>query len=234
MKYHLYKGLTDMFNAHLINTMQGCEFKFRLHQPSLMVISGPTQAGKSSLVRKIILRHEELYDSPIDHIVYCYGASQPEFFDKLASECSKLVFKEGLPDDFSEYSNRPTIYILDDLMQECSKNQDVLNAFVRTSHHSNASIIMLTQAFFFKGLRTLTLNCHYICFFRAPREMSAIRTLGMQMSGSKCECLEEAYRDCCSKPHSYVFIDLSQKQDDSLRIRDDIFADNGCKIYIKK
>ena len=214
--------------------MEGCDFQFRLHQPSLMIISGPTQAGKSNLVRKIILRHEDLYDSPIDHIIYCYGAPQPAFFEKLASECPQISFKHGLPDDFGENNNRPTIYILDDLMYEASKSPDVLNAFVRTSHHSNASIIMLTQVFFFKGLRSMTLNCHYICFFKSPREASAIRTLGMQMTGRKCECLEEAYKDCCSKPHSYVFIDLSQKQDDNMRIRDDIFGDDGCKVYLKK
>ena len=64
--------------------------------------------------------------------------------------------------------------------------------------------------------------------------MQVIRTLGMQMTGKKSQFLEDAFKDACSEPHKYLFLDMSQGQNDELRIRNDIFADDGSKVYVKK
>ena len=126
------------------------------------------------------------------------------------------------------------IYVLDDLMLECSKSPDVVNAFVRSSHHKNLSLMVLTQIFFHPGLRPLSLNSHYIVLFKNPREATVVRCLGIQMMGQKSKWLEEAFKDACSQPHRYLFFDLSQQQADDLRIRNDIFCDQGTKVYMRK
>lgn len=64
--------------------------------------------------------------------------------------------------------------------------------------------------------------------------MQVIRTMGVQMTGGKSHWLEESFKDACSEPHKYLFFDLSQGQDDSLRIRNNVFCDDGTKLYVKK
>ena len=214
--------------------MNGRDFNFRLSHPSCIYICGPSKSGKSTLTREILLRHDEVFDSPIHEIIYCYGTPQDKWFAKLGKECPKITFHAGLPDEFGDESCTAKLYVLDDLLQECSKSPNVLNAFIREAHHKNISVILISQVFFYPGLRSLTLNCHYICLFKNPREMQVVRTLGMQMMGKKNTCLEEGFRDACSKPHGYLFIDLSQEQDDDCRIRDNLFGDNGCKVYMMK
>lgn len=214
--------------------MDGRQLKYQLSHPFTLFISGPTKCGKSTLTRDIILRHQELIDTPIDQIVYCYGAPQPQYFAKLAGECPKMKFQNGIPEEFGDESNSPSLYILDDLMYEASKSPSVLNVFIKGAHHNNISVCFLSQCFFYPGLRPLTLNSHYICLFKNPREMQVIRHLGMQMTGRKDACLEDAFRDATSEPHKYLFLDFSQGQDDALRIRNDIFADDGSKIYVRK
>ena len=64
--------------------------------------------------------------------------------------------------------------------------------------------------------------------------MQVIRNLGVQMTGKKSQWLEDSFKDACSEPHKYLFFDLSQGQNDDLRIRNNIFADDGTKVYVKK
>ena len=167
--------------------------------------------------------------------MYCYGAPQPAYFAKLASECPcRITFQKGLPEEYGDEANSPMLYVLDDLMYEASKSPEVLNAFIKGSHHSNISICFLSQCFFYPGLRPLSLNSHYMCLFKNPREMQVIRNLGVQMTGKKSQWLEDSFKDACSEPHKYLFFDLSQGQNDDLRIRNNIFADDGTKVYVKK
>ena len=63
--------------------------------------------------------------------------------------------------------------------------------------------------------------------------MQVIRTLGIQMTGKKSAWLENAFSDACSEPHKYLFFDLTQGQDDGLRVRNNLFCDDGTKIYVK-
>jgi len=215
--------------------MEGLEIDFTLRHPFTCFISGPTKSGKSTLTRQIILRHEEIIDAPIKKIVYCYGVDQPVYFAKLKQECPKLSFHYGIPEDFGDELGTPMLYILDDLMSEGCRSKDVLNAFVRESHHKNISVIFLTQCFFHPGLRPISLNSHYFVIFKNPRETQVIRHLGQQMNcGRKCNVMEEAFRDAVSKPYRYLFIDCTQEMDDRCRLRNDLFGDEGCKIYIKK
>ena len=51
--------------------------------------------------------------------------------------------------------------------------------------------------------------------------------------GKKNSTMDEAYKKCMAKQYGYLFIDLTQSQHDSFRIRDNIFPEN-CIIYVKE
>jgi hypothetical protein len=203
-----------------------------------MVISGMPQSGKSTLTGELLVRRNEIIctpdGSPIHRILYCYTEYQPKFFQFLKHHIPNIQFCKGLPESYHDGTDRPSIVVLDDLMNEASKSDDTLAAFTRTSHHRNVSIIILVQNFFHRNLRGITSCCHYFCIMKNPRDSSALACLGRQMNGGmKNFVMDEAYKDCMKKPYGYLFIDCSQNQNDNYRLRNSIFPEN-CTVYSKK
>ncbi|MBN1968087.1 MAG: hypothetical protein JW870_01850 [Candidatus Delongbacteria bacterium] len=214
--------------------MSAITFDASLRAPFTMVIAGPTQAGKSQLTKQIIQRNAEIIFPRIEKIVYCYGVKQEKLHNELSSTCSNITFNYGLPEEYGNDLLQHYLYVLDDLMFEASKSKDVLNAFVRGSHHKNCSIIFITQNFFYDGLRNLTTNAKYICLFKNPSETQVIKKVGMRMNcGRKWSLMEDAYKYCISSSHGYLFIDCSQQQDDRFRLRNSIFPEN-CTVFVNK
>lgn len=215
--------------------MEGSTFDPTLKTPFTFVCSGPTQAGKSQLTKEIIRRKDEIFDPPIHNIVFCYGVKQPPLHNELKRIAPQIRFHEGLPSEYGDDLRTPYLYVLDDLMHECSKSKDVMNAFVRGSHHRNVSILFLTQNFFHDGLRILTTNSKYICLFKNPSETQVVNKVGQRMNcGRKNEVMEDAFKQCVSVPHGYLFIDCSQNQNENFRLRNNIFPDSNCVVFTKR
>jgi len=214
----------------------GKDFYPHLVAPFTMCISGMTQSGKSTLVKEMLIRRNEIIktsnDTSIDRITYCYTEFQPSLFGVLKSRIPQIQFHLGLPETWHDGSDMPSLLILDDLMHEAGKKGDVGAAFTRTSHHRNVSLIILVQNFFHKNLREITSNCHYIVLMKNPRDSQFVACLGRQMNGGKKnEAMDEAYKECMSKPYGYLFIDLTQSQDDLFRIRNNVFPE-GASVFV--
>jgi hypothetical protein len=200
-----------------------------------MIIAGPTQAGKTHLTKNLIIRRNEIISPPIEKVVYCYAEELPEVFDELSHHVPDIAFHKGLPEDYGDEDRTPHLYILDDLMLEASKCKDVLTTFIRGSHHKNCSVIMLVQNPYHDGLCTLSRNCKYKIFFKNPTDTTSIKIQGQNMNGGyKNKYVEESFKDAVSVPRGYLLIDLSQEQDDNVRLRNNIFPDDECIVYMKK
>jgi hypothetical protein len=209
-----------------------------LKAPFTLCISGATKSGKSTLTGQLLARRNEIIDtgdgSRIDKILYCYTEAQPKFFAQLKETVPTIEFHLGLPEEYADGTGRPSIVVLDDLMTEVSKSDDAAAAFTRTSHHRNISLIILVQNFYFKNLRTITLQCGYLCLMKNPRDSSFLACLGRQMNGGKRNVVMEiAFKECMSKPYGYLFVDLSQEQNDLYRLRDSIFPE-ACTLFVVK
>ena len=192
-------------------------------------------SGKSQLTKCILQRKDEIICPPVNQIIYCYGEYQDELFKELKDTVSGIVFHPGLPTEFGDGLRTPSLYILDDLMEEVVKSKEVHNLFVRASHHQNISVILLIQNFFHKDMRKLTLNAKYVCIFKNPRDTGFICTLGAQMNKRKRNhMMEDAFEQCIVRPHGYLFIDCAQQQDDNYRLRNNIFPDSDCIVFTKK
>ena len=55
-----------------------------------------------------------------------------------------VYFNKGVPTDFENARGRPCLVILDDLLNDVYSTQ-VCDLFTKGSHHSNISVILITQ-----------------------------------------------------------------------------------------
>jgi len=124
---------------------------------------------------------------------------------------------------------------IDDLMYET--NNDITKLVTRGSHHTNTSVIFITQNMFSAGkeTRTITLNAQYLVLFKNVRDKSQIAHLSRQMYPSKSKHMIESYTDATSEPYSYLFVDLKPNTDDKQRLKACIFPDDPQNyVYVPK
>jgi hypothetical protein len=200
----------------------------RLKHPSTIIIAGPTQCGKSTFTTNLINNNVKIFERTFDEIIYCLPNSHN--FGNTFKVPVKVY--EGVPelDIFRDNKNR--ILVLDDLMTQ--QNQDFIDLFTRVSHHNNVTVIYLTQNLFNskRGSRDITLNAHYIVFFKNPRDKNQISYLSRQVFPENQKYLEEAFRDATSVPHGYLLLDLTQETDEAYRLRTNILPSNTpCNIF---
>ena len=204
--------------------------------PITCCISGPTGAGKTEMLKKILINKEALFDKQPDRIVFCYKIMQPAYavFKMLDIP---VEFIEGLPSENVKFDpQKNNILILDDLMAEIRDNSDMAAYFTRRSHHENISIFFLSQNIFMKGkvARDISLNCTNLITFNNPRDKVQIRYLGQQMFPKKTQGFMEIVNDAFSQPHGYLFFDFKQSTPDNMRIQTCIIPGENRIIYTLK
>lgn len=150
----------------------------------------------------------------------------------------KIDYREGLPkiEDYSYDNDEPKLLILDDLMRD-SNNPIIADIFTRGSHHKNLSVMFLTQNLFHqnKYSRDISLNTHYLVFFKNPRDKNQIMHLGKQIFPENVRFVQECYLDATSKPHGFLLIDLKQDTLDEHRFRTCIFpSDRYNYVYVPR
>jgi len=190
---------------------------------------GPSQCGKTSLVFELIKRRNEIINEQLTSIIYIYGVDTLEYH-KMKTEHPEITFLAEFDDSKIP---RNSLVIFDDRMSEIigSENKSVTQFITRTVHHKKCSAILIFQNIFAPKIRTITLNSQYIVFFKTPRDCSSVAYLSKQMYPGKKKFLSKCYEIATKRAHSYLFIDLSQTQVDSLRVRSDIFPVQGSFVF---
>ena len=188
--------------------------------PFSMLVVGASRSGKSVLCKKLVL--SSLFDKPLSNIYICFAHMQPIYEEIKLESRVPVHFIEGLPTDLKTKTN--SLVLIDDLQGTHSK--EVAEWFTRKCHHQNTSVIYLVQNMFAKPPehRTISLNSDYIVVFKSPRDSSQIVNLAKQIAPGQTKFINWAYKEATRLPHSYLLIDLKQKTDDLLRIRDSFFS----------
>lgn len=189
--------------------------------PSTLLVIGPSQSGKSSLVRKII--KQNIYDRKIKTIKWCYSVFQPWFLDE-----PDITFENGIPDD---YKNTDLV-IFDDLIFHLQK--DVAKLFTIDSHHNNVSCILILQNLFPKSkfMRDISLNTHYMILFKNNRDTSQLACLARQAFPSNVRFFMDAYKIATDKKYGYLVCDFHPLTDSLYRLRDSCFPDENNFYYV--
>lgn len=153
----------------------------------------------------------------------------------IIKQDADVSFHSGMP-DFNKFTDgKGYLIVLDDMVSDT--NNEIMELFCRQSHHRNLSVMFLVQNIFFGGskyFRSVSLNAQYIICTKNPRDRRQISTLASQLYPENIKFVKEAFADATDKPFSYLLFDLSQKCDDKLRFRTNIFPDDSPRnvIYI--
>ena len=178
-----------------------------LKSPFTCVVAGPTGCGKTVFVRKL-LESDLIFPRP-RKVIWCYSEWQSAYEEIDAK------FVEGLTEEDCD------LIIIDDLM---------VDLFTKKSHHHNTSVVFVVQNIFEKGLRTISLNAHYLVLFKNPRDTTQVTYLGRQMGNSKA--VTAAYKDATSNPYGYLFVDMKQDTPETIRLRTGLFEQ--MYVYVSK
>ena len=124
------------------------------------------------------------------------------------------------------------IIVLDDLIHESKNSSDVTSMFTRATHYKPCFIIFIMHNLFPSGCeaRTRSLNTYYCCIFKNPRDKSQVEFLAWQILPHNPKALIEVFEATTEKPHSYLFLDLTQECPEQFRFRSNLF-DKPMIIY---
>ena len=201
---------------------------FRLHCDRTMCVVGPSQSGKTSFVLKLLDHRDEIFKCNINRIIWCYGIYQPKLNTLLQSK-GYILHSDII--DVSKIQAYD-IVVLDDLIHESKNSQDVTAMFTRAAHHKPCFIIFIMQNLFPPGkeARTRSLNTHYYVILKNPRDKSQIEFLARQVLPRQSKTLVQIFETATEKPHSYLFLDLTQECPEEYRFRSNLF-DRPMIIY---
>ena len=203
----------------------------RFEHPFTMIVAGPSQSGKSYFLTQLLKFRKRMFNPKIDKVIWFYG-----IYQSLYEKIPNVVFVEGLPENFQDYLSGNTLFIIDDLMQECGHDKRLTMLFTKGSHHLNLSVIFITQNLFYKGsqIRNMSLNSQYLILFKNRRDLSQVMHLGRQLYPRKSKYFQEVYEDTTRKPHSYLLIDLRNETPEDFRLRTQVLPGQIQYIYKPK
>ena len=194
---------------------------FRLHCNKTMCLVGPSHAGKTTFVLKLLEKKDEIFKCPMNRVIWCYGIYQHELHSQL--QARGYTLHDGImpASDIRPYD----IVVLDDLIHESKNSQDVTSMFTRAAHHKPCFIIFITQNLFPPGkeARTRNLNTHYYVLFKNPRDKSQFQVIARQIRAHNSKPLVDIFEAATEKPFSYLLLDLTQECPDAYRFRSNLF-----------
>ena len=203
--------------------------KFRFKSPSTITFAGPTSSGKTFLCAEIIRNRNELFDKPVDRIIYCYNNSLSSHLNDPLVEYHNGIFDIKL---IPSNNRNHVLLILDDLSEHITS--DTAQLFSVFSHHKNISVIFICQNLFLrnKSARDISLNTMYLCLFRQKRDLRQIKCLGSQMFPGNSKAFMMVYNECTSGKYSYLMIDLHPEHSHRVILRTGILPSDLEIIYL--
>lgn len=214
---------------------EGEEYDPRFRVPGNMQIVGPSLSGKTTWLYKLLkdashyFRTSDGKPCHFQKMLYCHGTDHPplvEPFTKLG-----VTFHQGLPplplSDTFTLKDRPGLLVLDDLMQETAKSEDMLHVLTRDTHHLNLFAITLNQNLYPGGKHQATQNrnYHYTVLFKNPADTRYVKALGNRWTGDAAGFFQ-VYQKATEKPYGYLVVDHHPQTPEAIRFRTHLLLDD--------
>ena len=195
----------------------------KLQKPFRLLVGGGSGSGKSCFVQRLV--EEKHYENDFDNIIYVY----PEYLEECPMEFRTDVNVQtlaGLPNKTTLATTESnTLIILDDVMMESAKSDDIVRLFTVIARKKNISLILIAQNIYQTGkhFRTIRLNSTGIVMFKFYAGVDVnyriLRDLGLQDRVTR-RLLDNIY----STRYQYIYLDLHpNRQFDISTARGNIF-----------
>jgi hypothetical protein len=208
-------------------------FKFR--HPTTIIIVGPTQAGKTEYVIKLLANKNSLFTPIPEKIYWAYGQKNDKQMKKIQDVVPDIEFIEGCPNTDHFDPNINNLLILDDLMDEMGKSQECTNLFTRGSHHKNITVIAIKHNLFDNGRfsKTQSLSGRYYGLFNSPRDSNQIAHFGRQIFPQHKNFLPAVLSMITENdPYAICLIDLHPQTPESFRVSTGHFPDQIPRLFV--
>ena len=208
---------------------------FQFKHPSMMMIVGPTQSGKTYFVEQLLKSNSIKYPSrKAKCIQWFYNQWQP-LYDRLQSTLRNgITFTQGLPevsDNLEDINdNVQNLWVLDDLMDEAVQSPIISQLFIR-GRHRNLSVILLLQNMFAKGKfnTNISRNAQYMVLFRSPSDRKQMDMVAERIFTKDRPNFMRAYTKETEKPFGYIILDNHPRTTSDKQVVADVFGD--CYAY---
>ena len=220
-----------------------CVHKFEA--PSGILLSGPSQSGKTHLASSIIRNRRHLFSSVPREIIFVYSCWQSNYDELQSALGDAITFRSDIPsreqlqDLFNQHDEDfHRLLILDDqfcLFKKGPLGEYLIELASVLIHHLNISTIYITQSLYHGPIqREIGLNCQYLIIFRNPRSRQQIRLLATQIFGAgEASYFMEAYKKAVEHTrHGYLLLDLHQKTDQKMRLKSRILPSEDLIVYL--
>ena len=207
--------MTRVIEGHIVRDI-------RLQKPFRIIVAGGSGCGKTEFVKKLV--NKNFFETKFNNIVYIY----PDYLPEIPAEFNKRVqYHAGLPkQQYFAALPRNTLVIIDDMMTETSKSEEIVKLFSVTARKRDISLILMTQNLYHSGkhFRNIRLNASGFVLFKffAAVDVNTrfLRDLGLSKV-IKRPMLEEIY----SERYKYIFIDTHpNRHSDFATVRGNIFS----------
>ena len=221
--------------------------------PSSFLVASNSKAGKTQLVRDLLLNHYWMFDKPLQEVVWLHHKYARD--DQLVADLEQnltipIKFVEGFPaEDIAEGRLFKTsglkCLVLDDVVISALKSPIFIDLFTVLSHHQSIVVIAILQNLHADTanqrqiMNNIIRNVSYVVLFPDRRQMSACKQLARAyFSGEEDELVVPFRRLIESKDkYSYMLIDFEQAsvRFNCLRPTDEAFKfSNNTKKLIKR
>lgn len=213
----------------------------RLHHPYSWLIAGPSKSGKTTFVSKLMNYYDLLLGKRPDYVVLYYANMQPIYTHMFnRGWISEMININENPIDIHELENKLRLHkynngslvIFDDaLLKVDAKFAEI---YTRIGHHTNSSLIFLTQSFFYdnKNYRIISLQQDYVTLMPFKKDQLQIRNIARQLCPGNFNKLISYYNQATQEQGGYLFIDSSANANKKIILRTRMFpTEIPCIVY---
>ncbi len=203
----------------------------RLKSPFSMLVSGPSNCGKTTFVLNLLQTRHDIYDAPPGRVYWFYKVFQNSFNNASFIDHfeNKMCTMEWLQEN--RVPKNSTI-VIDDMALEAT--DDTAKLFSVGSHHYNVNIIFLCQNLFTQNrfFRDISLNSTYVLLFKNVRDKQQVSNFAKQFAPGKNKSFLNIFQSATTEPYSYLLLDNHQKTDDDHRILSNYLREQNKPISI--
>ena len=227
-----------------LDSKQATSFKFI--PPFRVLLTGPTNCGKSSMILDIMKHYDTFFEKKFDYVIYYHaghdglGESRRNYIEQLKEHIPDLIVIEGLPimSKVAKLDGSKCL-LLDDLFHQLADNDDFVKLCTAGSHHANISFFLTTQNLYWPSRHRVTIlrQCSDLIIFQGILDKSVLYTLSRQLFEDRnflATCFEWLKKRYKEQYKRVLWIDLNclnYEMDDCMRVRGNFVERNPMILF---